>query len=133
MRFGDTLFFEHGKDGGPNSKVNGYWIIRIKGLFSIAILRFDRGSREAYHSHAFNSISWLLSGRLLEYTIGGLRTFYNPSFKPIITTRDTFHKVYGIEDENFILTFRGPWADTWKELDENGDFITLTHNRVVVN
>lgn len=54
------------KDGGLDSNVTGYWLVESKKLFSIVLLCFDRGSREAYHNHAFNSISWILSGRLNE-------------------------------------------------------------------
>ena len=62
MRFGDVLLFHTGKDGGPESKVDGYWLFRHKRLFTVALLRFSKGSREAYHSHAFNAVSWVLTG-----------------------------------------------------------------------
>ena len=60
-------FLFKAKDGGPESKVTGYWLIESKRWFSIALLRFDEGSREAFHTHAFNAISWVLWGELLEY------------------------------------------------------------------
>lgn len=135
MRFGDVLIFEKAKDGGPQSKVDGYWIFRHKKLFTVALLRFGKGSREAYHSHAFNAVSWLLTGGLTELTRYADQygvDNYSPSFKPIKTPRERLHKVYGEADSNWVLTFRGPWADTWDEIDENGDRITLTHNRVRV-
>jgi hypothetical protein len=130
MRFGDSLFLEVGKDGGPKSRVDGFWLIRIKSLFSIALLRFAKGSRQAFHSHAFNSRSWLLTGGLVEVELGGPVKRHEPSLKPIDTKRDTFHKVFGVKDSNWVLTFRGPWADDWLEVDERGDIIRLTHNRV---
>ena len=52
-----------GHDGGPNSGVTGFWIIELKWLFSIVILRFNRGTREAYHTHAFNAWTWWLKGK----------------------------------------------------------------------
>mgnify|MGYP001575993171 CR=1 FL=1 len=55
--------FYYGKDGGPESHVWGFWLIEAKSLFSIVLLRFENGTREAYHSHAFNSLSWVLRGR----------------------------------------------------------------------
>lgn len=143
MRIGDSLFMARGKDGGPRSRVDGFWVIRIKWLFTIAFLRFGKGSREAFHSHAFNSWSWLLTGGLKEIVMGepacscGQRclkwNWYLPSLRPIRTLRTTLHKVYGLEDTNWVLTIRGPWADTWEELDEQGDVVTLTHDRVEVS
>jgi hypothetical protein len=141
MRIGDSLFMATGKDGGPKSRVDGFWFIRIKGLFSVALLRFGEGTREAFHSHAFNSWSWLLTGGLEEqvcrrYDEGLVNYYWNrykPSWRPIRTLRTTMHKVYGVKDSNWVLTFRGPWADTWEELDEAGDRVVLTHNRVEVS
>ena len=40
------LFF-YGKDGGQYSTVWGYWLIEIKSLFSVVLLRFEGDSREA--------------------------------------------------------------------------------------
>ena len=58
--------FHKAKDGGPASTVTGYWLIESKRFFSIVLLRFDGPSREAFHTHAFNSISWVVKGVLLE-------------------------------------------------------------------
>lgn len=130
MRIGDTLIFHKGKDGGPESKVDGFWLFRCKWLFTIALLRFGQGSRDAFHSHAFNSISWLLSGWLLEMFHGTWRPTrtHRPSMKPIITKRTDVHMVFGGDESNWVLTFRGPWHDTWQEVVD-GELITLTHNR----
>lgn len=126
-------------DGGPGSNVMGYWLIEWKGLFSIALLRFSEGSREAFHNHAFNSISWVLKGKLREQRImdDGYETWFKysnftPSVLPILTTRDNLHKVYGIAPATWVLTFRGPWADYWKERFSNGKEVTLTHGRKIV-
>lgn len=60
---------KYGKDGGPESTVWGYWLIEWKPVFSVALLCFENGSREAYHSHAFDSVSWLLKGQLVEHNL----------------------------------------------------------------
>lgn len=119
-----------GKDGGPESNVTGYWLIEIKWLFSIAFLRFSHGTREAYHSHAFNCISWVLWGLLEEQHLNGKIKWHGPSIFPILTWRDTFHKVFS-HGTTWVLTFRGPWSKTWKE-DVGGKEITLTHGRKIV-
>lgn len=121
------------KDGGPESNVR-CWGIEIKSLFSIMLLCFGEGSREAFHSHAFNSISWLLKGGLEEVELEGslqTTTTHVPSLKPIMTYRNTFHQVRGVKQKNWVLTFRGPWCDTWKEKNVHGDQ-TLTHGRKVI-
>lgn len=126
-------FFKLMKDGGPDSRVHGFFLVEIKKLFTIVILRFADGSREAYHSHAFNSISWVLWGKLNEFLLNGNKhTAYSPGIFPVITRRSTFHRVVS-EKNTWVLSFRGPWVNTWQEfLPKLKQFITLTHGRKVV-
>jgi hypothetical protein len=123
--------FSWGKDGGPESKVWGLWLIEIKRLFSIVILKFEDGSRDAYHDHAFNAVSFLLSGRLIE-DLGNSAVVYHPSLLPIWTPRNRMHMVISI-GRSWAISFRGPWNSQWHEYipatDEN---LTLTHGRKVV-
>jgi hypothetical protein len=122
------------KDGGPESKVTAYFLIEWKGLFSIALLRFDLGSREAFHTHAFNCVSWVLSGFLSEHLMNGSHRWYRRSLLPVVTRRDTFHQVYGWARRSWVLTFRGPWSNTWTEyLPREGRSATLTHGRQEVS
>lgn len=121
-----------GKDGGPESTVWGFWLIEIKSLFSIALLCFENGSRDAYHSHAFNSVSWVLTGGLFEDTIQPYRRtkVYWPSLLPVITRRQEMHKVSSI-GRSWVLTFRGPWRERWQEyLPLEKRLRTLTHGRI---
>lgn len=120
------------KDGGPESK-GWVWGLEIKGLFSVLLLRFRRGSRDAYHSHAFNAVSWLLSGKLNERPMsqGHFPQGYTPSWHPIYTPRTMQHKIICATDNAWALTFRGPWAKTWKEYRPTEDrHVTLTHGRL---
>lgn len=121
--------FHKAKDGGVESKVTGYWLIEWKSVFSIALLCFDRGSREAMHNHAFNAISWVLKGALTEWLPNGDPVCYHPSGLPIYTSRNRMHMVRGMADKTWVLTFRGPWDNTWKEQFPDGKEITLTHGR----
>lgn len=127
------------KDGGPESHVWCFYLIEWKAAFSIALLRFDDGSREAYHSHAFNAISWLFSGALHEHAIESQDNtpyrqhwvrLYEPSWKPIWTPRERFHRVYSV-GRSWALSFRGPWVDKWREQSRGREYF-LTHGRVVV-
>jgi hypothetical protein len=128
------LFFK-GKDGGQESNVTGYWLFESKRFGSIVLLRFDEGSREAYHSHAFNAVSWVLKGLLVERVkadniFGFTQNRIKPSIKPIYTARDRMHKVYGMAKRTWVLSFRGPWTKTWKEyLPKEDREITLTNGR----
>ena len=124
------------KDGGPESHVWMYGL-EIKWLFSVLVLRFENGSREAYHSHAFNCVSWVLRGLLLErlLTSGWMEhpkylripVVYGASRRPVWTYRDTFHKVTSL-GRTWVLTFRGPWASTWQE-HVDGRYVTLAAGR----
>lgn len=121
-----------GKDGGEQSHVSAFYIIEMKPLFSIVLLHFQNGTREAYHSHAFNAITWLLKGRFKEYVLNGKARYFWPRWKPKITLRSTFHKVYSYGD-TWVLTFRGRWKKTWQEfLPEQNKFVTLTNGRKII-
>src|ERR1044072_2796401 len=118
-------FLTYCKDGGPESHVWGFFVVEIKMLFTFALMYFADGSRDAYHSHAFHSISWLLKGTLIENLRTGEVITYRPSLRPIFTYRNTFHKVVSVGD-SFALTFRGTWVDTWREyLPKVNRFLTL--------
>lgn len=118
------------KDGGSESKVWGFWLIEIKNLFSIVLLRFENGSREAYHNHAFNCLSWVLKGKLTEFILHSSKhKTYLPSWIPFVTRKSTFHQVQS-SGRTWVLSFRGPWNDTWKEFVDKE--ITLTHGRKLV-
>lgn len=127
-------FLEICKDGGPESKVWAYVGIEVKSLFSIILLRFEHGSREAYHSHAFNAMSWVLSGCLVEFVKEAREVnLYRPSVRPVFTSRDTFHQVRS-RGRTWVLSFRGPWSRTWREyIPAEARTVTLTHGRKEVS
>jgi hypothetical protein len=98
------------------------------------------GSREAYHSHAFNAVSWVLKGQLTEHPIAWtyypVRQFmelpvniYRRCFRPVHTPRNMMHKVESAGD-TWVISFRGPWTKKWMEyLPEEHRFVTLTNGR----
>lgn len=122
------------KDGGPDSTVTGYWLCEFKKLFSIVLLRFDNGSRDAYHSHAFHSLNWVLRGAVHELFYAAARDvplnrLHFPSWLPIFTRRSDFHKVVSC-GTTWVLSIRGPWSKTWQEyLPREGATLTLTEGR----
>jgi hypothetical protein len=55
-------FLSKCKDGGPESPVTAYVLVEIKSLFSVMLLHFS-GTREAFHSHAFNALTGQRCGK----------------------------------------------------------------------
>lgn len=124
-------FLTKAKDGGPKSPVDAYFLFEIKSLASVAVLKFNKGSREAFHTHAFNALTWFIYGDLVEQDIDGEYYIYQRSILPKVTKRSKNHRVIAMSD-SWCLTIRGPWKDTWTE-DVDGINTTLTHGRTVVD
>lgn len=125
-------FFTKGPDGGATSGVTGYWLIEWKRGFSVVLLRFGEGTREAYHSHAFHAVTLWLRGSVTEHIPGPTCNKCTPykAGQWKLTKRSTMHKVnsHGV---SWALSFRGPWTNTWQE-NRGGEIVTLSPGRVVV-
>jgi hypothetical protein len=129
----EVKIFKKMKDGGQESTVTGYWLIECKWLFSIVLLKFEGKSREMFHSHAFNCINWLFSGKLKETLLDGRVREYQPSFLPFKITREDFHKVDSI-GTSWLLSFRGSWDKNWNEFDPKSSKLkTLTEGRIILS
>ena len=126
-----TQFFSKAKDGGPESPVNGYFIIEVKSLGSIAFLKFNQGCREAFHTHAFNALTWFIKGDLIEENFDGSLYTYKKSIMPKITPKSKNHRVLANKD-SWCLTIRGPWDKTWTETN-NSKITVLTSGRHIIN
>jgi hypothetical protein len=124
-------FFKKSYDGGLDSGVTGYWLIEWKAGFSIVLLHFSPGSREAYHSHAFNAVTWWLRGEVMEQVdlgVVGYTKTWSPSIKPKFTPKHLMHRINAGRSGAWALSIRGPWEDTWQE-KKHGETYTLTHGR----
>lgn len=125
-------FFSKAKDGGKDSPVDGYFLIEIKGLFSIVFLKFNKGQRESYHTHAFNALTWFLWGDLEEQKYNGSIHEYKRNIIPKITKRDNNHRVKANKN-SYCISLRGRWASTWTEHNNiNKVKTTFTHGRKVI-
>ena len=125
------LFYKK-PDGGKDSGVKGYFLIEWKPLFSIGLLHFKEGSREAFHNHAFTALTFWLKGSVVEVKHpSNDNKMFSASFKPKYTPRNNFHKIIAFTN-SYALTFRGPWLDYWKEFKQN-KYVTLTHGRKIIN
>ena len=125
--------FKSSYDGGINSGVNGFWLIEWKPCFSLVFLKFNKGTRENYHNHAFNAYTWFLWGNVTEHHKDGRKLKWYPSLWPKYTPKECFHKVEAHED-TYAFSIRGPCDIMWKEYNEEKDEeINLTHGREIVN
>lgn len=120
-------FFSKSKDGGPESPVDAFFLFEIKSICTVALLRFNQGGREAYHTHAFNAWTWFLCGDMVEQDVNGEFYCYERSILPKITRRNKNHRVRAFKT-SWALTIRGPWSKTWTETVD-GKNIVLTHGR----
>lgn len=131
-------FFSKAKDGGLESTVDAFFLFEIKWLCSIALLRFNKGSRENYHSHAFNAWTWFIKGDLTEHRVfqnkqHPVETKYSLSLKPKFTPRNNLHKVMA-RKTSWCFTIRGPWSREWTEYnDKTMETTVLTHGRKIVH
>ena len=127
-------FFSRSKDGGPESPVDAFFLFEIKSVGSVALLRFNKGGREAFHTHAFHALTWFLTGELIEESLlqDNTTSFYHykRSFLPKLTRREKNHRVFA-KRTSWCLTIRGPWKDTWTEDTEKATSV-LTHGRKVL-
>lgn len=123
--------FSKAADGGEGSGVTGYFLVELKPLFSIVLLRFNKGTREAYHEHAFNAWTLWLKGRVLERILridrgfDEVHEFFPGRLK--YTPRYPLHKIEALET-SWAISIRGPWVNSWREF-RGGRFVTLTHGR----
>ena len=126
--------FEKAKDGGPESPVDAYFLCEFKGLFSIALLKFNIGSRVAFHTHAFNAWTWFLKGEMKEQVTEGeaYGYWYSRSLTPKYTPKSRMHRVKAYKD-SWCITIRGPWSKYWIEYNPiTKTYTTFTHGRVEV-
>ncbi len=138
LRLGPVTLHWGSKDGGPESHVFMYGL-ECKRLGSVLALRFADGSREAFHTHAFDALSWVLSGRLTEYSIhhGPALQYVQttplpPSARPVLTARSRNHMVVS-NGTSWLVSLRGPWAPTWTDTPVGGRPTTLESGRKVVS
>lgn len=102
-------------------------------MFSLAVLKFNKGSRENFHTHAFHSLTWFISGDMEELDICGDSYKYKRNLLPKITKRTKNHKVIA-NKTSWCITIRGRWVDTWTEYNSSKQkTIILTHGRKEIN
>lgn len=123
--------FSKTKDGGPGSPVTAFFLFEFKKFGSVALLRFNQGGRESFHTHAFKAWTWFLTGSMVEEKIVGEFKPYQRSLFPKHTPRENNHRVLALTT-SWCFTIRGPWVDEWTEdHPKTGERTVFTHGRVV--
>ena len=112
------------KDGGKDSSVDAYILLEIKRYFSIVLLKFNKGGREVFHTHAFDALTWFISGEMVEEDVSGELYIYTRSIRPKLTLRAKNHRVIAIVD-SLCFSIRGPWSPTWSEYTRDTDTTTV--------
>lgn len=126
-------FLQWGTDGGKESGVNGFWLFEIKSLFSLVILFFNKGTRENYHSHAFNAYTFFIYGEIEEQILNSNTKIWKPSIYPKYTPKSRFHRVKALE-KTCCISFRGPWQKYWYEYSpKNNQYLLLTNKRKIIS
>lgn len=123
--------FKVSHDGGKDSGVTGYWLIEWKPVFSIVLLKFNKGTRDAYHEHAFNALTIWIKGEVLEEYQDGSTAQVWKAGQCKYTPRSNFHRIKALKT-SWALCFRGRWLKSWKE-ELHGETYTLTHGRVKID
>lgn len=120
------------KDGGPESNVTGFFLVEIKSLFSIVFLKFAKGRRESFHSHAFNALTLYFDACVYEEFPDGGYKYWSDGWQFKTTPRGLMHRIYAFVD-SYALSFRGPWKKTWQEYNpQTKQTITLMNGRKVL-
>lgn len=92
-------FLESGPDGGDASGVTGYWAIELKGWFSLVLLHFAAGTRDTFHSHAFDAVSLYLMGAVDEEHVDGSIVRWRGQWPWLkFTSRAVCHRVRALRD-----------------------------------
>lgn len=136
MKVLGVKILEKCKDGGPDSPVDAYVLFECKKLCSVMLLKFNKGCRDNFHSHAFNALTWFIKGSLVEERLLDGRVVkykYERSLLPKVTMKDNLHRVVS-HKVGWCFTVRGKWQDTWTEFNSKESTTTeLTNGRVVLS
>lgn len=107
------------KSHDADSGVTSYSLIEWKERFSIVLLHFSPGSRDAFHNHAFDAYTWWLKGPVIEeFSTDGIATVFKvlfPSWRPKYTPKSTLHRIVAGPEGAWALSIRGPWSNDSQE------------------
>jgi len=106
--------------------IGGIWLYNWKTI-----------EQNRFHSHAFNSLCFLLRGSYQEEVLIGdkkeLRTV-NQWLKPRFLPRNYTHRILEAEPNTWTIVFFGRWQKTWKEyFEDTQTWVEYTWGRKRIN
>lgn len=124
MGFNRLTFFKKKQINNGQQNVTELTILEWKKLFSIKLFHFHKstGCQDRFHTHSFNSISFLIKGNYVEEILRGDTVVpYNRNRSRFIyIPSNEYHRITR-SDGCRTLLITGPWEPEWKELRELGD------------
>lgn len=112
--------FEH-------KKIGGIWLYNWKTI-----------KQNRFHTHAFNSIAFLLRGGYTEQVIRNTGVIewnkVNQWLKPRFLPMNYTHRICEAEPNTWTIVFFGPWKKYWYEFfEDTKTWVKYTWGRKVVN
>lgn len=114
------VFWKRKKIDLGEQSVTELTILEWKKLFSIKLFHFHKteGKQDRFHTHAFNSVSILLSGDYVEEVVDEYQTIVplkRIRKRFLFIPANQYHRITK-SDGCRTLLITGPWGDTFKEL-----------------
>ncbi len=133
-KYGKIIHYDSISIGVGNIK--RFTIIEIKCLGGIIVNIFNTKDQDRFHSHAFNSFSWMIRGWYKEDVVNinnNIKTLETKIIsKSRFIPRYYIHKIKESSENAISITFEGSWKSHWKEYFDNEREKTYTWGRKVI-
>lgn len=114
------VFWKRKKIDLGEQSVTELTVLEWKKLFSIKLFNFHKtdGKQDRFHTHAFNSVSILLSGDYIEEVVDddlNVKALKRSRSRFLFIPANQYHRITK-SDGCRTLLITGPWGDIFKEL-----------------
>lgn len=118
MRFWNSIIWEKKQVALGEGHVDQYILFENKYLFSIIFYRWATIDQIRFHTHAFNSIAFLLKGWYWEKVIFNgieMTNFVNVPLVPRLINKGYCHAIENAKPGTMTMVLVGPWCQNWYE------------------
>jgi len=112
-------------------QVTRYTLMEFRHFFSVYFHHIDTQAQDRFHTHAFNSYAWVLSGGYTDVTRDGIKHEYRAGDLRYIP-REFNHKLTKALPDTLTLLVTGPYAGIWTEELDNGTLLVLTQHHKIL-
>jgi hypothetical protein len=98
--------------------VTQHIVFEHKKFLSLIFYRWNTTNQVRFHTHAFGSVAFLLSGWYWENVIFGkttMRNFVNVPLWPRVIPRNYCHAIDHAKPGTLTMVIAGPWQKNWYE------------------